>query len=105
MGLFWRVWLLRTTVATEADADRLARIAVDEAYASCAYIQRVRSLYWWQGVRHDEEEFVVEARVRQQRVRNLERRWRANHPYELPLFERVPAFVNGDYARWMRRGE
>lgn len=104
MGLFWRVWLLRTTVATEADAERLARVAVDEAHASCAHVQSVRSLYWWQGVRHDEGEFVVEARVRQQRVRGLERRWRAEHPYALPLLERVPAFVNGDYARWMRRG-
>ena len=48
--------LLQTTVGQEADAHRLAELAIEQHLAACVHIEPITSVYRWQGqVQHDSE--------------------------------------------------
>lgn len=96
--------LVRTTVATRADAERLARRLVEQRVAACVHVSEVASVYRWEGTVRQETEFVVEARTTPGRRGDAERAMLDGHPYEVPLVETAgrSSFVTPRYMAWMR---
>ena len=105
---FWtprdRALLLRTTVATRADAERMARRLVDARLAACVHVSEVASVYRWDGKVRQETEFVVEARTTPARRGDIERAMLDGHPYDVPMVEMAGAYgwLSGAYAKWFR---
>lgn len=95
--------LVRTTVATEAQARALADAVVDEGLAACVHLVPIRSTYEWKGRREEGEEWLVEARATPRLARRLAARLAQDHPYELPLVETLKSTVNGAYGAWARK--
>lgn len=94
--------LIRTTVATEAQARALADALVQEGAAACVHTMRIRSRYVWQGRQEEGDEWLVEARTLPRRVGQVQERMLTDHPYELPLVEVVKCSVNDAYAAWAK---
>ncbi len=91
-----------TTVATEAEAQALARGLVEERLAACANVVRCRSVYSWQGALRDEPEFQIQWKTLASAASRLEDRLREIHPYETPAILRLPVLaVDERYARWV----
>ncbi|MFO1535503.1 MAG: divalent-cation tolerance protein CutA [Thermoplasmatota archaeon] len=92
--------LVRTTVASDAQAQALARALVEEGLAACVHTSAVYSTYRWDGKLEQEREVLVEARTTPDRELEVRHRMAKGHPYELPLIESFPVEANREYARW-----
>jgi len=94
---------LCVALATAPDGEvaaRIARALVEERLVACAnLIQRVRSIYRWQGRVEDADEVMLVLKTRADRVDALAERLRALHPYELPELVVLP--VAGGLAPYL----
>ncbi|HYB90446.1 MAG TPA: divalent-cation tolerance protein CutA [Candidatus Binataceae bacterium] len=73
------------TVASEQQAEAIARALVGERLAACVnVVGPIRSIYRWQDAVEDEREFLLLAKTRANLFARLERRVRELHPYEVP---------------------
>ena len=93
-------------VITAADADWLAgftRTLVEERLAACGQlVERIRSLYRWEGAVHDEVEARVALHTRRSLVDAIVARAGELHPYDVPCVLALP-LVGGDpaYLEWL----
>ncbi|ODU10704.1 MAG: hypothetical protein ABS84_01615 [Rubrivivax sp. SCN 71-131] len=95
-------WLVVTTVGTAGDADRLARLAVEQRLTACAQIERIRSVYRWQGAVHEDAEFRVLFKTAADRVDALMEALRSTHPYALPALHALAVDkAEQAYAVWV----
>jgi periplasmic divalent cation tolerance protein len=93
-----------TTVATRADAERLAADAVSRHLAACVQIDGpVTSVYRWQGQVERAEEFRLCFKLLPEQAASLEQYVLAAHPYDTPEWLLVPASHVGEkYLSWAR---
>ena len=92
-----------TTFPAEGDAEAFATTLVTERLAACVNVlPPMRSIYMWKGVveRADERQLLIKTQT--DRVRDLEVRIKALHPYDVPEFL-VLAVLDGsrDYLFWV----
>lgn len=99
-----RMLVAWTTVATQADAERLARSAVELGLAACVQVDApVVSHYRWQGRLDRAEEFRLTFKLVDESAGALERHILSNHPYDTPEWIVVRAeHVPEKYLSWAR---
>lgn len=91
-----------TTVATLADAERLAEFAVNRGLAACAQIQPLKSLYRWQGALQRDDEFQIGFKTTHAASDALRLAVLAAHPYELPAWTVLPVLAADQrFAAWV----
>lgn len=92
-----------TTVATEQEADALARAAVAQRLAACVQTEHIRSTYRWQGAVQCEAELRLMFKTDRAHGPALEALLRELHPYELPAIFALPVVgATAEYAAWVR---
>ncbi|WP_298438492.1 divalent-cation tolerance protein CutA [Ottowia sp.] len=97
-----QILLVLTTVATQADAQVLARSMVEQRLAACAHIEAIDSVYRWQGAVQQEGEWRLLLKTTAARYPALEAALCAQHPYELPAIVAVPcAYALPAFADWV----
>lgn len=91
-----------TTVATEADARRIAVAVVERGLAACVQMNAIDSVYTWQGAVQQEREVRLLFKVGKDGYEPLERAILELHPYELPAVFALPvSHAHAPYARWV----
>ena len=99
-----QILLVLTTLATHADAQRLARAMVEQRLAACAQISRIDSVYRWQDALHAEPEFRLLLKTSATRYPALHAALRAQHPYQLPAIVALPcAHALPEFADWVEQ--
>ena len=99
------VCIVMTSIGTEDEAESLAAEIVEARLAACVQVQRVRSLYTWQGLLHREPEWVLHIKTLDARYAALEAFIRERHSYQMPEVIRVPVSAGAaDYLTWLRAG-
>jgi len=97
--------IVTTTMGTEDEAEQLAGEIVEARLAACVQIQRVRSIYTWQGETKREPEWLLSMKTRTGRYAALEALIRERHSYELPEIVQFPITAgSADYLRWVAQG-
>lgn len=92
-----------TTVASEADAQALARAILDRRLAACVQLETgVRSFYRWQGKDCDDAEVRLAIKTVPEAVPALQALFDELHPYDLPQFLGAPMAASPAYAQWVR---
>tara|TARA_B100001013_G_scaffold125820_1_gene73298 strand:- start:201 stop:557 length:357 start_codon:yes stop_codon:yes gene_type:complete len=93
-----------TTIPAEMDASELARELVKARLAACvSVVQKVHSIYRWEGKIEANEEQALMIKTTRMCVRSLERRILTLHNYELPEFVVTTASDGyGPYLDWVR---
>lgn len=95
--------IVLTSVGSAADARRIAKLLVEERLAACVSVTAVDSCYAWEGKVVEEGEALLVIKTSQQKVGDLERRFREIHPYSVPEFVAIaPDYVAEPYAAWLR---
>jgi periplasmic divalent cation tolerance protein len=91
-----------TTVATRADADRIAADVIARNLAACVQIDGpIVSHYRWEGKVAREEEFRLSFKVLERHATALEQHVLAIHPYATPEWITVRAERVGEkYLSW-----
>jgi len=93
-----------TSVATSADATRLAREAVELRLAACVQVEEpVSSHYRWEGRVESTQEYRLLFKFLPEQAVALETWLRARHPYDVPEWIVVRAeHVSEKYLSWAR---
>ncbi len=92
--------IVLTTAGTEDAAETLAAAIVEARLAACVQVQRVRSVYVWDGALQREPEWQLLIKTREARWAELEAFIRARHDYDTPEILRLP--VSGGSAAYLR---
>jgi len=94
-----------TTVASQADAERLAQALVERGLAACVQVWGpITSVYRWKDAIEQSEEWLCTAKTLADRYAALEQALRGLHPYETPEILAVPVVaVSASYLEWMRQ--
>jgi periplasmic divalent cation tolerance protein len=92
-----------TTTDTEAEALKLAELAVQSRLAACGQVSSpITSVYWWQGKIENAQEWMVFLKTTDDRVEQLVERLRAEHSYDTPEIVAVPIVAgNPAYLGWI----
>lgn len=95
--------LVYVTAPSLAEAESLARLAVEGRLAACANIlPGMRSLYWWQGALESAEEVVLLLKTTEALVPALTKALTEAHSYDCPCVVALPiAQGNPDFLRWI----
>jgi len=93
---------ITTTVATRADAQRLAHALVEARLAACAQIAAIESVYTWKDAVQQEPElrvvFKTTNALREAAIAAIAE----HHPYEIPeIHAEALAHVHEPYAAWV----
>lgn len=97
--------IVLTAAGTEEEAEALAGAVVEARLAACVQIQRVRSVYRWQGQTRREPEWLLTMKTRSARFAALEAFIRERHSYALPEIVQVPiGAASADYLQWLTQG-
>ncbi len=87
-----------TTWPAGGDADRFARVLVEERLAACVTAHGpVRSVYRWQGAIEEDQEQLVMIKTTRDRIAALRDRMGRLHPAEVPELVVLPV-VDGNPA-------
>lgn len=92
-----------TTVASQEQAQSLARLLVEQGLAACVQITGpVCSIYRWQGEICEEQEFRCVMKSSQALARELMEAIAKQHPYDTPEILVVEvAECSASYAQWL----
>ena len=95
--------IVLTTVGPDFDAGALARTLVELRLAACVnVVERIRSIYRWQGKVEDDAEQLLIIKTADARVDALREELFKRHPYEVPEFVIVPVAGTSDaYGAWL----
>ena len=95
--------LALSTVATEADAERIARSLVEKGLAACVnVVPGLVSLYRWQGKIERHQEMLLLIKTTGERLEDLKAALLAEHPYELPELVALPIAAGHEpYLEWL----
>lgn len=97
--------LVITTVASEAEAEALARQIVAAGLGACVQLEPVRSVYRWQGQVCVEPEWRLQIKTSQSRYAELEAFILERHSYELPEIVMLPIAAGlAGYLAWVDSG-
>ena len=93
-----------TTTALRADADRLARGAVEARLAACAQVDGpITSYYHWEGKMEQAEEFRVWFKYLPGNASALGTWVHGHHPYAIPQWIELSAEqVQAAFTKWVR---
>ena len=95
--------IVTTTVASEADAARLAALLVEGGLAACVQATRVESTYRWEGDVRREPEWRLDAKTTRGAAGALMTALAEAHPYDEPeLIVTAVESVSDGYAAWVR---
>ena len=95
--------VILTTFPVDRDVEPFARTLVEERLAACVNVlPAMTSIYSWKGSIEKSDEHQIVIKTSSSRVRDLETRLKALHPYEVPEFVVIP-IVEGshDYLAWV----
>ncbi|WP_236240611.1 divalent-cation tolerance protein CutA [Streptomyces sp. CC228A] len=94
-----------TTTDSAANAEELARGAVEARLAACAQVSApVTSVYRWEGAVETAREWQVLFKTADDRYAALEAYLREHHPYDTPEIIATPVQRgSADYLAWIAR--
>ena len=89
--------------ASDAEAQMLARLLVEQKLAACVQAHPITSTYVWQGAIETSAEIMLTAKTLTPRLPEIEKLVKQHHGYEVPEILAQPvAWVSAAYESWLR---
>lgn len=94
---------ITTTFENKEEAEKMAKLLLDERLVSCAQISKIDSLYHWKGKLEKEHEFMLTLKSKSILYKQIEKIIKKNHSYEVPQIVVLP-IKNGskEYLEWIK---
>ncbi len=91
------------TFGSEEDAQRISKQLVEERLAACANIFPIKSIYEWNAVLQNDQEWVAILKTTHEGWSALRSRAEEIHPYEVPCIMKIEVEANEKYEAWIRK--
>ena len=93
-----------TTTATREEAEKIARVLLEERLVACVnIIDAVSSLFWWQGRIDMSREFLLLMKTHESLFSELAEKLGSMHGYQVPEIVGLPiTAVSEHYLEWLR---
>jgi periplasmic divalent cation tolerance protein len=95
------ILVVTTTVATDAEARRLAQLVLQARQAACVQVEPITAHFRWQGALQEDREFRLVCKTAPRAGQALLALLRAQHPYALPQLVVQTAQASAEYADWV----
>ena len=96
------VALILTSFENKADALGFAKKLVTQKLAACcALLPGATSIYDWKGKQQEAKEVFLLIKTIPAKTKQLEKFFKANHPYELPEFLKLNAAASKGFGAWI----
>ena len=94
--------VMLTTTPTREEAQKLARLLIEEKLAACVQLLPIESFYFWQGQTQNEAEVLLLIKTRSALFEQATTRIKAAHSYTVPEIVALP-FASGfsGYFEWI----
>ena len=94
--------VMLTTTPSRDEAQRIARLLIDERLAACVQLVPIESFYFWQGETQNEAETLLLIKTRTALFDRAMARIKAVHSYTVPEIVAIP-FMAGfaGYLNWI----
>ena len=83
-------------------AQRIANEILDLRLAGCIAMFPSESIYWWEGEKKHEDEFITLFKTKSENASALEEAITKIHPYDIPCILKFEVDANAPYAAWIR---
>ncbi|MBU4199598.1 MAG: divalent-cation tolerance protein CutA [Verrucomicrobia bacterium] len=94
--------IVNTTVASKAEAQKLAGAIIKSRLAACVQFMPIHSIYRWKGRVESAPEYLVLAKTRAALAAPLMAFIKRHHPYEVPEILVTPiTAAYGKYHEWV----
>jgi len=95
--------MIYITTPNREEAISLAQRALEARLAACANVlERMHSLYWWQGKIEESEETALLLKTHHRHTQALTQLIRQHHSYDCPAILVIPiSDGNPDYLSWI----
>jgi periplasmic divalent cation tolerance protein len=91
------------TASSKKEAQRIARVLLEDKLAACVnIIDKIDSLFWWQGKTDESEETLLIIKTKKALIPRLIKKVKSLHSYKVPEIIALP-IVSGEkkYLRWL----
>lgn len=95
------ILMVTTTVATEAEARRLAHAVLHARLAACVQVEPITAYFHWEGALEECRELRVACKTAASAMPALMALLRKQHPYTLPQLVVQPVQASSEYGCWV----
>ncbi len=96
--------IVTTTVDSKDLAVQLADLITSARLAACVQFWPIRSVYWWQGKKESNTEFILHCKTQTHLVPALQEFIHGHHSYEVPEIIVTPILSgHPPYLDWIHR--
>ncbi|MCB2205332.1 divalent-cation tolerance protein CutA [bacterium] len=95
--------VILVTTGSETQAERIARVLVEEKLAACCNIvPGIRSIYRWKDAVEEDDEQLLVIKTKRARFAEIEQRVRTMHEYDVPEIIMLPVTEgSAPYLAWI----
>lgn len=99
------MYIVYITTKNRDEALQIGRNLVEDRLAACVnIIDKMHSIYWWEGEIQDDDESVLIAKTSPEKIDALTARVKERHSYTCPCVIAIPVEKgNEDYLNWIYR--
>ena len=91
-----------TTLPSREQARTLAKQLVERRLVACAQLERIESVYLWEGALQEEEEIRLTLKAPEAHYEQIEAVIQEHHPYDLPAIHAIRLDrIQTGYAEWI----
>jgi periplasmic divalent cation tolerance protein len=92
---------LITSVASEEEAQSLARAMINQHLAACVQTSSRMSYYPWQGKLEEQQEYILHIKTSRSSSHRTMQWLKERHPYSLPEILLLTVEASEPYAQWV----
>jgi periplasmic divalent cation tolerance protein len=89
------------TAKNEKEGMRIGETLIREKIAACSNVVPIKSIYWWKGEVQRGKEVAVFIKTRNNLFKEVVKRIRELHSYELPVIEKYDVETYPEVERWV----
>lgn len=90
------------TYKTEAEAEKICQVLLDQKLIACANFYPIKSMYYWEGKIERETEYVSDLKTHSSKWKDIQNVVSDMHSYEVPCIIKRKFEASDGYRDWVK---